>query len=68
MRPGAAAFAGSRCAWADTTAAEKKIIAAMKTGKSLTLKGISWRGTETLDTYSLDGVSTALTTIDEACK
>ena len=61
-------FTNADGAWADTTAAEKKIVAAMKTGKSLTLKGTSWRGTETLDTYSLDGVSAALTTIDEACK
>jgi len=61
-------FSNADGAWADTTATEKKIVDAMKTGKSLSLKGISWRGTETLDTYSLEGVSAALAKIDEACK
>jgi hypothetical protein len=36
-------------AWADTAATEKKIVAAMKSGASLTVKGTSWRGTETID-------------------
>ena len=40
----------------------------MKTGSELTVKGTSWRGTETLDSYSLNGVSAALKKIDEACK
>ena len=61
-------FTNADGAWADTTATEKKIVAAMKNGKALTLKGTSWRGTETFDTYSLDGISTALATIDDACK
>lgn len=61
-------FSNADGAWADTTATEKKIVDAMKTGKSLSLKGTSWRGTETLDTYSLEGVSAALAKIDEACK
>lgn len=61
-------FTNADGAWADTTATEKKIVAAMKNGKSLSVKGTSWRGTDTLDTYSLDGVSGALAKIDEACK
>jgi len=61
-------FTNADGAWADTTATEKKIVAAMKSGKSLTLKGTSWRGTETLDTYSLEGVTPALAKIEEACK
>ena len=61
-------FSNADGAWADTTATEKKIVDAMKTGKSLSLRGTSWRGTETLDTYSLEGVSAALAKIDEACK
>jgi invasion protein IalB len=61
-------FTNADGAWADTPATEKKIVAAMKTGKSLSVKGVSWRGTETLDTYSLDGVTAALKKIDEACK
>ena len=61
-------FTNADGGWADTTATEKKIVAAMKNGKAFTLKGTSWRGTATLDTYSLNGVSAALSTIDEACK
>lgn len=61
-------FTNGDGAWADTAATEKKIVAAMKNGKSLTLKGTSWRGTDTIDTYSLNGVSAALAKIDDACK
>ncbi|MBI2718669.1 MAG: hypothetical protein HY245_07150 [Rhizobiales bacterium] len=55
-------------AWAEDSATDKKIVAAMRTGKSLTVAGTSARGTDTFDTYSLTGVSAALTKIDEACK
>ena len=61
-------FTNADGAWADTTATEKKIVAAMKNGKALTVKGTSWRGTATLDTYSLSGLTTALAKIDDACK
>ena len=61
-------FSNTDGAWAGTTDMEKQIVTAMKSGKSLSLKGTSWRGTETLDTYSLEGVSAALAKIDEACK
>jgi hypothetical protein len=40
----------------------------MKAGKSLKVKGTSWRGTTTEDTYSLVGISAALAAIDKACK
>jgi len=55
-------------AWADTSAMDKEIVAAMKKGQKLTIKGASWRGTETLDSYSLKGVVPALAKIDAACK
>ena len=61
-------FTNADGTWADTTATEKKIVAAMKNGKSLSIRGTSWRGTQTLDTYSLEGISAALAKIDEACK
>ena len=61
-------FSNADGAWADTTTTEKQIVTAMKSGKSLSLKGTSWRGTETLDTYSLERVSAALAKIDDACK
>jgi hypothetical protein len=61
-------FTNADGAWADTPATERQIVAAMKNGHSLTVKGTSWRNTQTLDTYSLDGVSAALAKIDDACK
>jgi invasion protein IalB len=61
-------FTNGDGAWAESTAVEKKIVAAMKTGKVLTVKGTSWRGTDTLDTYALDGITAALAKIDDACK
>ena len=61
-------FTNADGAWADAPATEKKIVAAMKAGKSLIVKGTSWRGTETTDTYSLIGISAAMDAIDTACK
>ena len=60
-------FSKGDTAWVDT-GSDKKIVAAMKAGKSLKVEGTSWRGTRTVDTYSLDGISAALAAIDKACK
>lgn len=61
-------FTNADGAWAESTATEKQIVAAMKAGRSLKVKGTSWRGTQTEDTYSLSGISAALAAIDKACK
>ena len=61
-------FTNADGAWAESAAAEKKIVAAMRNGQSLIVTGTSWRGTQTVDTYSLNGVSAALAKIDDACK
>lgn len=61
-------FTNADGAWADSPATEKQIVAAMKAGQSLKVKGTSWRGTQTIDTYSLNGISAALAAIDKACK
>lgn len=61
-------FTNADGAWADTPATEKKIVAAMKGGAQMTVKGTSWRGTQTVDNYSLSGLSAALTKIDETCR
>jgi invasion protein IalB len=61
-------FTNGDGAWADTTAKEKKIVAAMKNGKKLSVTGTSWKGTETTDHYSLSGISAAMDKIDSACK
>lgn len=55
-------------AWTDKVETEKSILNAMKTGKSMKIKGTSARGTETVDTYSLNGLSAAVGKIDSACK
>ena len=55
-------------AWADTSDTEKKIVAAMKSGKALKVTGTSWKNNKTVDTYGLEGVSSALAKIDEACR
>ena len=60
-------FSKGDTAWVDT-GSDKKIVAAMKNGKSLKVKGTSWRGKTTEDTYSLQGISAALAAIDKACK
>jgi len=60
-------FSKGDTAWVDT-GTDKKIVAAMKAGKSLKVAGTSWRGTATVDTYSLSGISAALAAIDKACK
>lgn len=61
-------FTNGDGAWADTSAKDKEIVGAMKKGQKLTIKGASWRGTETLDSYSLKGLAQALAKIDAACK
>jgi hypothetical protein len=61
-------FTNADGAWADTAATEKQIVAAMKAGKTLKVKGTSWRGTETEDTYSLVGITAAIAAIDKACE
>jgi hypothetical protein len=61
-------FTNGDGAWADTSAKDKEIVAALRKGQKMTVKGMSWRGTETLDTYSLKGAKTAIDKIDDSCK
>ena len=61
-------FTNGDGAWADTKDKDKKLVAAMKKGKAMSVKGTSERGTATSDTYSLGGISDALDKIDAACK
>lgn len=55
-------------AWAQTAADDRKIVASLKKGSSMLVKGTSWRGTATADSYSLSGIAAAIDKIDEACK
>ncbi|MEO5374030.1 MAG: invasion associated locus B family protein [Alphaproteobacteria bacterium] len=53
-------------AWASGSD-DKAIVAAMKNGNSMQVRGKSARNTETTDMFSLKGFSAALDTIDKAC-
>jgi len=54
-------------AWIVDGATEQKLIAAMRGGSNMTVKGTSKRGTNTTDTYSLSGASGALDRINQEC-
>lgn len=61
-------FTKDDVAWAENKERDREIIGALKKGADMSLKGQSWRGTATIDHYSLEGVSAAVDKIDEACK
>jgi hypothetical protein len=61
-------FTSGDGAWSESATRDGEIVAAMKRGKAMKVKGTSWRGTATLDEYSLSGVSAAMDKIDAACK
>ncbi len=61
-------FAVGDGAWSESPAADRKIVAAMKKGRTMVVRGVSRRGTRTVDTYSLKGVSAALEKINALCK
>ncbi len=54
-------------AWAADASADKALVAAMKAGRRMIIKGTSSRGTLTTDTYSLSGLTAAIKAIDKAC-
>jgi invasion protein IalB len=55
-------------AWVKNPAEETRMIEAMRKGADLVVKGVSSRGTQTTDRYSLKGVSQALDRVDQECK
>ncbi|HUE45852.1 MAG TPA: invasion associated locus B family protein [Aestuariivirgaceae bacterium] len=61
-------FTSGDGAWADTADRDRQIVEAMKVGSTMSLKGLSWRGTETRDRYSLSGVTNAMNRIDAECE
>ena len=66
-------YTASNSAWAwdnptaDDQATDKKLVDAMRKGTSMTVHGVSARGTETTDTYSLIGFGKAYAAIGAAC-
>ncbi len=60
-------FTHADSAWAPDTETDRQLVAAMKGGNSMVVRGTSTRGTETTDTYSLTGFTRAYNAIAEAC-
>ena len=54
-------------AYARDAAADHALMGAMKNGKAMLARGVSARGTATLDRYSLAGFSSAHQSLDKAC-
>ena len=61
-------FTREGTAWAYSSDDDKAIVAAMRKGLRMTVKGTSSRGNPTSDEYSLSGVSAAHGAINTACK
>lgn len=54
-------------AWMENVAEEGRLVDAMKAGSKMLVSGTSRRGTNTVDTYSLSGVTAALDKIASVC-
>jgi hypothetical protein len=55
-------------AWVREQAKEKDFVGALRGGAKLTIKASSAKGTATVDTYSLKGLSDALARVAQECK
>ena len=54
-------------AWLEKLDDQARLVTAMKRGNELVFKGTSARGTLTIDSYSLRGVTAAMKALDAAC-
>ena len=54
-------------AWAPDKEADAALVTAMIKGRDMVVKGVSSRGTNTTDTYSLSGFTKAYQAINKAC-
>jgi hypothetical protein len=54
-------------AWFNDRNSEAAFVEAMKAGNTMTVEGMSGRGTVTTDEYSLSGVTAGLAAVAEAC-
>ena len=54
--------------WIKNAAEEDKMVDALRKGADVTIKGVSSRGTESTDVYSLNGLSQALDRLAQDCK
>jgi hypothetical protein len=55
-------------AWLKNTAEEPQLVEAMRAGQTAVVKGVSAKGTRTMDVYSLRGFSQAVERTDQDCK
>lgn len=60
-------FTDGDTAWARDAKADTALVASMRAGHKLTVRGTSSRGTETTDSYSLTGFSAAHNAITAGC-
>ena len=54
--------------WIKNAAEEEQMVAAMRKSADVTVKGVSAKGTETIDVFSLKGLSQALDRLAQDCK
>jgi hypothetical protein len=54
--------------WIKNAAEEERMVEAMRKSADLVVKGVSAKGTETIDTFSLKGLSQALDKIAQDCR
>ncbi|MDC9700677.1 MAG: invasion associated locus B family protein [Alphaproteobacteria bacterium] len=55
-------------AWIENLSEQDSLVSAMKKGATMTVRGISRRGTHTVDSYSLSGITQALQAAHNACR
>jgi invasion protein IalB len=55
-------------AWIKNAAEESRMVDAMRKGADLVVKGVSTRGTQSTDRYSLKGLGQALDKVGQECK
>ena len=60
-------FTRDESAWTYKAEDDKALVAALRAGSQMTVKGVSSRGNPTTDTYSLKGTSAAHAAIGKAC-
>lgn len=61
-------FTSGEVAWAYDKAQDDKIISAMRRGNKMKVRGTSLKGTYSIDTYSLSGITAAFKRMHEICK
>ncbi len=60
-------FVDGETAWARDAQTDNALVQAMRGGAVMTVSGVSGRGTKTIDTYSLKGITAAHKAINKIC-